>query len=210
MHQHNKENISKRVKPTGRARCKTQNECENSGYCSGGLRSDYYLGNGKYVYKPDVCVIPRPNGDWYCKIAEKECTPPQGSEWCWDNLAGHADHDHCYNARWNQSYCAKKGGTWKSTRLSKTSCEAAGQCRINGMYSELTSATECQKCGGELVPQAKWYPGKWMSPQYLTGSQNTNLFWLNQTLTQENRWKKKLYPWRFMRFMSRVEDILRE
>jgi hypothetical protein len=196
-------------KPTGNSRCKTQSECENSGYCSGGIRSDYYI-QGKSVYKSHVCVIPRDDGDWNCQNV-KTCTPTSnGHNWCHDELAGHLNSNMCYSARMNQSYCGTRGGTWTSTLQSKASCETAGRCQINGRHSELTSQQECAKCGGDLEPENKWRPGKWIQAQYLTGSQHTNKYWLNKSLTQENTWSKKLYPWRFSNYVSRVLDILKE
>lgn len=176
---------------TKHSRCNTQEECEASGECFGGLDSTYCDESGCSVYD-HICAAPFVvmDGGWL------DCSPyGDWPEVMWSE-------DYCILLR-NESACdAIEGAEWTSTKMTKDSCESGKKCQISPWMHNEMDETECSKCGKKMVATKEWFGATWRS-----GEMKASLQWLDREWSGAT-WAVEIDRWYLAELLHTVIDRL--
>ena len=171
--------------PTNNARCKTEADCESSGYCEGGLRSNYWF-DGRHHYKPYVCVAPA-----HVSHGHVDCKQYVSNETDWDGIESWHWMEKCILLKLTEPECNEtSGAVWTSTVETQEDCKAKKRCQWNPWSFNDMNAQECSTCKREMKSPMKWHGSEWKN-----GSMTDGYLWLNRSWTKKNSWTVEPDRW---------------
>jgi hypothetical protein len=187
---------------TPSAECKTQEACEASGECIGGLRRRYWF-DGEEHYLDNVCVAPKTDfhGHGWLDCTSYYVNPDQPD---WQTVE--QSETECILLKKSESECNLiTGAVWTSTKETQETCEDKQMCKVNDWRFNTFDETECSKCEKDFQYVATWEQNKWT-----TGKMTDTFYWIDRKWEDKNKWISEIDSWRLDQVMRELVERLEE